>query len=101
MRHKNNLSYVRTGRSVSQTLLLALIFPLVVMVAVDGAGYGQQTRREAITTIDVDAVHSRVERVGYLGAEPEEVGGENRGRDLHGSSHRLSARCAKSWHQRV
>jgi len=57
MKHKNNLSCARTGRSLSQTFLFALIFPLLV-VAVEGAGYGQQRRQEAITTIHVDAAHS-------------------------------------------
>ncbi len=32
----------------------------------------------SVHDVDVDAAHPRLERVGHLGAEPEEVGGENR-----------------------
>src|SRR5437867_2942177 len=52
--------------------------------------------------VDVDAAHARVERVGHLGAEPQEVGGEDRRRYLYGTgAHRSVARSAKRWHQRV
>jgi hypothetical protein len=56
MKYKNNLSCALTGRSLSQTFLLALMVPLLA-VAVEGAGYGQQMPQEAITTIHVDAAH--------------------------------------------
>jgi hypothetical protein len=57
MKHKNNLTCARSGRPISQAFLLALSVPLLAVV-VEGAGYGQQTRQEAITTIHVDAAHS-------------------------------------------
>jgi len=51
--------------------------------------------------VDVNYDVPLIDRVGHLGAEPQEVADRIEGAISTGRVHRPSARSAKSWHQRV